>query len=70
MILYRRRAREKRLLRTAELNELRQDIRRERDFEQGVLALNPKADKQGIYTGPAAKEWGMLCNACRGPLSR
>ena len=63
MILYRRRAREKRLLRTAELNELRQDIRRERDFEQGLLASNPKADKQGIYTGPAAKEWGALADA-------
>ncbi|KAL1668176.1 hypothetical protein GGF50DRAFT_46980 [Schizophyllum commune] len=68
MILYRRRAREKRLLRTAELNELRQDIRRERDFEQGVLALNPKANKQGIYTGAAAKEWDQPINHTQGAI--
>ncbi|KAL1741005.1 hypothetical protein HDZ31DRAFT_46334 [Schizophyllum fasciatum] len=68
MILYRRRAREQRLLRTAELTELRQDIRREREFEQGALALNPGAAQTGIHSGPAAKEWDQPINQAQAAI--
>ncbi len=57
MIKRRRAARERRALKLIVVNEWIDDLRREREFEEG-LKKYANTPFEPVYTGPGGKDWG------------